>query len=149
MSLLSFSAVVHARPAGAMVGKVVALSGFELPTLDVGPGDSSLGFDRTFEEVETTLGRCERLFFEPDGSFVWRSPAAEPSWQLDGIVYDRDGRVLYVELKGTCPDERLDEFLTALDWPRTAVMFQLIREAVFLDEAMFRRFASANAASNA
>jgi len=32
--------------------------------------------------------------------------------------------------------------LTALGWPATAVMFQLTREAVFLDEAEFRRFAA-------
>jgi hypothetical protein len=149
MSLLSFSAVVHAQPVGAIPGVVVALRGFDLPTLAVGPGDSSIGFDRTFEEVETALSRCERLFFEPDGSFVWRSSAHESPWQLDGMVYDRGGRVLYLELKGTCPDERLDELLTALDWPRTSVMFQLVREAVFLDEPTFRRLASATAASSA
>ena len=44
-------------------------------------------------------------------------------------------------MKGTCPPQRFDELLAALGWPQTQLVFQLTRQAVFLDEAEFRRFA--------
>jgi hypothetical protein len=109
--------------------------------LDVSPNESGCGFEQTFEDVAERLGQFDRLYFEPDGSFVWVASAGEPGWQLDGMVYDRNGRVLYVDLKGTCPAARLDQLLAALGWPATAVMFQLVREAVFVDEATFRSWA--------
>jgi hypothetical protein len=100
------------------------------------------GFPCSFEEFAERVGRFERLYFEPDGSFVWVASKGEPSWQLDGMVYDRDGRVWYVDLKGTCPTERLDQLLGILGWPQTAVTFQLVREAEFVDEPTFRRRAA-------
>lgn len=144
--LLSFDAVVHASPEGVTPRDVVRLRGLELPTLDVAPGATGRGFSRSFEEVAESFERFERMFFEPDGSYVWRASVGEPPWQLDGVMYDRDGRVLYVEIKGACPAARLDEWLTALGWPQTSVMFQLVREAVFLDEPTFRRYAAATGA---
>src|SRR4051812_40193066 len=38
----------------------------------------------TFEQVAAALEVLPRMFFEPDGSFVWVSPDGEPHWQLDG-----------------------------------------------------------------
>jgi hypothetical protein len=81
------------------------------------------------------------MFCEPDGSFVWVSSQGEPAWQVDGNLYDRNERLLFVDLKGTCPPREFDRLLGALGWPSTALMFQLTREAVFLDEAEFRRHA--------
>ena len=40
------------------------------------------------------------MFAEPDGSFVWVIPTAEYRYQLDGMIYDRDGAIEYIELKG-------------------------------------------------
>ncbi len=37
---------------------------------------------------------------EPDGSFVWVNRHGS-LWQLDGMVYDREDAIEYVELKGT------------------------------------------------
>ncbi len=82
------------------------------------------------------------MFCEPDGSFVWTSPRDEPTWQVDGNLYDRDGRLLFVDLKGTCPPKEFDGLLQAFGWPATSLMFQLTREAVFLGEDEFRRLAS-------
>jgi hypothetical protein len=143
MGLYSFDAVVHARPAKPAPGKIVLLDGTEVPTLAVTANDANRGFARTFEEVEAAAARLERMYFEPDGSFVWRSSAGEPAWQLDGMVYDRDGRVLYVELRGACSPDGLDAFLATLGWPGAPVMFQRKREAVYLDEPTFRRLAAA------
>ena len=95
----------------------------------------------SFEEARARLDELERMYSEPDGSFVWTSPHAQRPWQIDGNLFDRDGRLLFVDLKGTCPGEQFDRFLRALGWPETKLMFQLTREAVFLDEAEFRRFA--------
>lgn len=141
--LFSFHAGVHARPAAAKSGETRTLRGLELATLAVRPEDALDGFAVSFEELEAVYGHESRMFFEPDGSFVWRSSADEPTWQLDGLVFDRDGRVRYVDLKGTCPPERLETLLAPLGWPRQAVMFQLAREAVFLADAQFRRYGAA------
>jgi hypothetical protein len=62
------------------------------------------GFAVSFEQASSALDTLDRLFLEPDGSFVWTgetvadSPEAAPPrrWQLDGEVYDRDGRLAYV-----------------------------------------------------
>jgi len=145
MQLLSFYATLHARPPEARPKETVVLPGGEVTSLDVRPDELGRGFERTFEDVAEILSQIDRLYFEPDGSFVWVAPVGEPRWQLDGVVYDRDGCVLYVDVKGTCPSIRLDQFLVPFGWPQTPVMFQLTREALFLDEAEFRRFAAAAA----
>jgi hypothetical protein len=56
-------------------------------------------------------------------------------------LFDRNGRLLFVDLKGSCPADQFDRLLSAFGWPETPVMFQLTREAVFLDEVEFRGFA--------
>ena len=95
----------------------------------------------SFEETRERLSRLARMYCEPDGSFVWVSSQGEPAWQVDGNLYDLAERLLFVDLKGTCPGEALDQLLTAFGWPAMRVMFQLTREAVFLDEAEFRQWA--------
>ncbi|HVX15856.1 MAG TPA: hypothetical protein VHC22_32030 [Pirellulales bacterium] len=97
-------------------------------------------FARTFEEVSARLAALPRMFVEPDGAFVWVA-ADGPTWQLDGVLYDGAGRLWYVELKGRSPQKEFEEFLSALGWPQTPVVFQLVREALLLDEPEFRRHA--------
>lgn len=91
------------------------------------------GFDVAFEEVAAALERIERLYFEPDGSFVW----ADGAWQIDGLVCDRDGRVQYVELKGTAPAADVRRLLAMLGWPATAVTIQLVREGILMSAEAF------------
>ncbi len=55
-----------------------------------------------FEEACAELSSISRLHLEMDGSFVW----VGPDWQLDGMIYDCDDRLRYVELKGSCPLEK-------------------------------------------
>lgn len=143
MTLLSFNAVIHARPAGAPMGDDANLRGCVLRRLAVRGDEVGRDFDVTFETVGERLAGKERLYFEPDGSFVWVATADERPWQLDGLLADRADRLLYVELKGTCPPAALDELLAVIDRPAEGFMFQLVREAVFLDEAEFRRYAAA------
>ena len=90
----------------------------------------------------TRLAGLERMYCEPDGSFVWVSSQADRLWQVDGNLYDRAERLLFVDVRGTCPAEEFDRLLQCLGWPETAVMFQLVREAVLLGEDEFRRWAA-------
>jgi hypothetical protein len=140
--IYSFYVTVHARPPQAAAGKEIELGGRKVRTLEIAPEVlSTTTLACSFETARGKLGELPRLFSEADGSFVWASPQGEPAWQLDGNLYDRNERLLFVDLKGTCPPAEFDRFLRALGWPETALVFQLTREAVFLDEAEFRRFA--------
>jgi hypothetical protein len=140
-----FQITIHARPAEAQEGAVVELNGKKYRVLDVPPAALGTPFEKSFEAASEALLVLERMFLEPDGSFVWVSTAKERPWQLDGVLYDRAERLLYVDLKGACTLDDFDRLLEALGWPETPVMFQLVREAVFLDEAEFRRFAGLSA----
>ncbi len=140
--MFSFFVTVHAQPAGAQSGPNVEIVGQILRTLRIEPEAlSTTTMDRSFEAAIERLGLLPRMFCEPDGSFVWVSSHGEPAWQVDGNLYDRNDRLLFVDLKGTCPAEQFERLLSALGWPETKVMFQLTREALFLDEAEFRRYA--------
>ena len=102
----------------------------------------STPFGISFEEAAERLGQLPRSCVEPDGSFFYASAQGQPPWQVDGNLFDRNGRLLFVDLKGNCPPEEFDRLLSALGWPGTAMAFQLVREAVLLDEAEFRRWAA-------
>lgn len=137
----AFQITIHARPAEAKAGEFVELGGEEFRTLAVPPAALGTPFTVSFEAASEALLCLERMFLEPDGSFVWVSAAEDRPWQLDGVLYDRDGRLLYVDLKGATTANDLGRLLAALGWPETPVMFQLAREAVFLDQAEFHRYA--------
>ena len=73
-------------------------------------------FAVTFEKVYSALEACPRMFIEPDGSFVWvgeepNATGSATAWQLDGHLYDRNERLLYVELQGTCPPATFEMML--------------------------------------
>lgn len=141
--MLTFFVTVHARPPEAQPGPTITLAGRDVSTLRVPPQSlSTTTFACGFEDAASALALLPRMYCEPDGSFVWASSHGEPAWQVDGNLYDRAERLLFVDLKGTCPAERFDELLRAFGWPAQAVVFQLTREAVFLDEAEFRRLAA-------
>jgi hypothetical protein len=139
--MLSFHIAIHARAPEVADGLEVSLGGESVRTLNAPQAALTAPMPVTFEQAGEALSKLERLYFEPDGSFVWVSGKGEPKWQVDGNLFDRDGRLLFVDLKGSCPDDRFDLLLSAIGWPGTPVMIQLLREAVFLDEAEFRRHA--------
>lgn len=148
MSRYTFFITVHALPANAIAGTGIEREGRSYATLCVSPAAlATTTFDISFEDAATRLTRLPRMYCEPDGSFVWVSPQGAAIWQIDGNLYDRDGRLLFVDLKGSCPPAEFDELLRAFGWPATPLVFQLTREAVFLAEAEFRRWAETAAAN--
>jgi hypothetical protein len=97
----------------------------------------------SFDAAIADLAALPRMFIEPDGSFVWRGTTlAGEAWQVDGNLIDRGDVLAYVELKGCCPVERLDDVLRALGWPESPLAFQLTQRGVTLEEAEFRRLAA-------
>ena len=135
-----FHVAIHAAPETAVVRQQCDLAGRPASTLTLRPEQLTRSIPVSFEAALAALERLPRMFIEPDGSFVWVAERDEPAWQLDGVLFDRAGELVYVELKGNCPAARFDEFLTTLGWPHVAFVFQLAREAVFMDEVEFRRW---------
>jgi hypothetical protein len=142
MGMLAFAMTIHARPAAASSGPTLRLAGRDVVTLALEPAAlaGSL-FDCDFETALARLAALERMYCEPDGSFVWTSSSGEPTWQVDGNLYDRAGRLSHVDLQGACHGENFDRLLAAFGWPGTALVFLLKHEAVVLEETVFRSFA--------
>lgn len=141
--MYAFHISIHARPADAVCEGEIELDGRKVGTLRIAPDKlGTTSFACTFEAALENLSQLPRMYCEPDGSFVWVPSQGEPAWQVDGNLYDAAGRLLFVDAKGTCPTAQFDRMLSALGWPATAVMFQLVRQAVFLDEVEFRQLLS-------
>lgn len=137
---MAFEAVIHAlRPVPP--GPVHADAWGTWPTLAAG-GAGIPPFAISFDDALESIARMEGVYAEPDGSVVGVDPAAR-AWQFDAQLSDLGGRLLAVEIKGSCPTTVFDRLLSACGWPAAPVMAQLPRAGVFLDEATFRRHAAA------
>lgn len=95
-------------------------------------------FPVSFEQATEQMQHLPRMFVEPDGSFVWTGE----DWQLDGNLFDRSGRLLFVELKGSCREGAWEALLRCCGWPGCGIMLELTEHGVYLDETEFRRFAA-------
>jgi hypothetical protein len=136
-----FHITIHVRPNAVLQGDRIELQGAIVQTLRMPEQFQGNPFPLSFEEASEALQKLPRMFLEADGSFVWVSAqGSSPAWQLDGVLYDRKERLLFADLKGTCPAESLNQLFACLGWPATPLMFQLVREAVFLEEVEFRKF---------
>ncbi len=136
-----FHASLHPRPTTLPAAAPLTVAGVDWPSLAADQAVLAAGFPLSFETVATRLEQLPRMFLEPDGSLVWVGSSAEATWQLDGVLYDRAGRLLYLELKGWCPAEPFDALLRTLDWPETAVLVQWMAQGRYLDERVFRQLA--------
>lgn len=140
--LRSFHVSLHARPVHVAPGPLWESRGACWPTVQVAADEVHQSFPVLGEAAAAELAALPRMFLEPDGSFVWVSPANEAPWQVDGQLYEARDRLLYVDLKGSCPAEALEAILHACGWPAAAVVVQDMRAGVFLEEADFRRYAA-------
>jgi hypothetical protein len=119
------------------------IDGQPLKVLQIKPSDLAAStFACTFEEAASRLADLDRMFVEPDGSFVWAAESQQSRWQMEGNLYDRGDRLQFVDLKGICPAAIFDQILTALDWPQQQVVVQLSRHGLVVEEQQFRRWAS-------
>jgi hypothetical protein len=138
-----FHVTIHAQGGKSFATAPQKLKDCEWQTLAISPAAvPEVRFGCSFESAIEQLSQLDRMYCEPDGSFVWVSAQGVPPWQVDGNLYDRDDRLIFVDLKGACPAVEFDRLLNCLGWPETPVVFQLVREAVWLDEPEFRRWAS-------
>ena len=137
-----FHALVRRRGEGVRPHDHLRLRQIDCTTLAVPDRALAVPWDLSFEAFVEAVVAWPRMFIEPDGSFVWHGHVAGRRWQLEGLLVDRDERLLYVELHGTCPPEAFDKLLEVLGWPATEAFFQLVKEAVYLDEESFRRWAA-------
>lgn len=145
--LYAFEAVLHRRPDDASAAGAHADVWGSWPIIAVSRDALSRPLAVGFDEALERLAGLPRMFVEPDGAFVWTSSAANRPWQVDGNLFERSGRVLLVDLKGSCPPAEFDRLLGAFGWPTEPVMLGLVRAAVFLDEPTFRRHAAARGAA--
>ena len=136
-----FHVVIHTQPDTASTGAPEPIDGQIYQPLRVTADMLQVSFPVSFERASADLAALPRMFIELDGSLVWVAGDGERDWQVDGVLYDRNGRLLYVELKGQCPKDEFERLLRALGWPGTSLMFQLVHEAVYLTEAEFRLWA--------
>jgi hypothetical protein len=91
--LYAFEITLQSQPAEATAGPPLADAWGTWPTLDVPNKEllaspMAIGFDAAFER----LAAIERLYAEPDGSFVWTCSrtgdgAARTWWQVDGNTF--------------------------------------------------------------
>ena len=114
MTRYQFWVDIHALPPTPLAHSRLELGGQWFETLLVPEGSASTPLPVSFEEACAGLNRLPQLLIEPDGSFVWSASQGEPAWQIDGVLYDRAGKLIYVELKGACPSAQFDELLTHL-----------------------------------
>ena len=124
---MNFHVAWHRRPECIETGPEILISGVRTPTLHIPTAGLTLPWSLSFEEVITSIERLDRMFAEPDGSFVWRQAAER---QIDGQLYDCDGRLLYVELSGNYLSDDVIALEIALNPQRDPLVVQLLREGV-------------------
>lgn len=98
-------------------------------------------FPGTWEQAAEALEAMPRMIFEPDGSWIWSGGAGPERWQIDGHLFDFDGRLQRVELHGFCPREAFDRLLRCFGWPEARLTFEMVRHGTRLTEAKFRTVA--------
>lgn len=146
--MYQFHCSILAVPPQLAPGPEVVLRGVRLPTW-VGDGGGpplfTATFPRSFEEARLGLDALPRMDTEPDGYFLLAGDAQGRRWQIDGHLFEWEGALHRMELRGQCPQGMLNGMLAVLGWPETEVVFQLVQEGATLQEADFRRWASAPA----
>lgn len=72
-------------------------------------------FHITLESFADHVSGWPGLYFEMDGSFVWAVRDGEVNLgQIDGMIYDRDEAIEYLDLKGEAPGFAWEKLLGVL-----------------------------------
>ena len=122
-------------------GEVVSIQGNRLRTLHIDPTEFAAPFSISFEVAMDRLAQLPGMYCEPDGSFNGTGTVAGTRWQLEGNLYDRDGRLMYVELKGDSPTRMWRELFLLLEAPAEENVIELVEAAVFITGVEFLKLA--------
>ncbi len=143
--MYAFECSLHALPDSDALGPGEPLTDScgQWPTLLIAQDQLNSPLPIGFDDVLNQLGSLPRLYAEPDGSFVWTSSQENMRWQVNGNLYERNDRVLFVELKGSCPASEFDQLLACFLPDEKACVVQLTRPAVFVTAEVFRAHAEA------
>jgi len=130
------------RPNKTQPGADIQIGAHTISTLRCETLDAP--FAVTFEEVEDACRLVKRMFLEPDGAFVWSGEENGSRWQVDGHLYDRNGRLLFIELQGVCPPDRFRQFIRLLQSDDQQILVELVMESAIVELADFARIAASN-----
>lgn len=144
--LYRFDVRVHHRPAGLVAGPDWEEHGRRWATLQVRPAHQAEPMAISFDEALVRLEQLPGCAMEPDGALLWTGERQR--WQIDGNLYDRGGRVVFLQAAGCCPPDVFDILLECLGWPDEPLMMEPVRASVFLGEAVFREHAEAHGRSS-
>jgi hypothetical protein len=100
-----------------------------LPTVQVASAALFTPWDISFEAAIAALEAIPQMFCEWDGAWVWHPARGR---QVEGVNFDRVGRLAYVELKGNCLGGDIDLLAAALNPSAHLLLVQLPREGVVL-----------------
>ena len=144
-TVYAFECSLHARPSNDSQEAETPLvdQWGQWPTLLVSQDQLSKPLPTEFDDAINKLNALPRLFAEPDGSFVWTSPHENLRWQVNGNLYEKNDNILFVELKGYCPQVEFDQLLACFLADENVCVIQLTRAAVFVSASVFRAHACA------
>lgn len=132
-----FHIVIRALPNRELPTQPIKLAGRDVDALIVPPELQATPLGVSFEQAAEMLETFPRMHVEPDGSFVWVSPSEVEVWQVDGNLYDRDGSLIAIDLKGACSQMQLARLLDVFRADGRELMIEVVRDAVFLRERDF------------
>lgn len=94
-------------------------------------------FEMSFEQAFERLDQLPRMFIELDGSFVWSGQQQGRDWQIDGMLYDREGRLQRIELAGQAPRLVWEQLLNAIGQPADSLALHCLQQQRLIDTAEF------------
>ncbi len=132
-----FHIVIRALPNRELPTQQITLAGRDVTALIVPAELQATPLGVSFEQATDALELFPRMHVEPDGSFVWVSSSEEECWQVDGNLYDRDGSLIAIDLKGTCSQTSLAQLFDVFRAAGGELMIELVRDAVFVRKRDF------------
>lgn len=75
-------------------------------------------FGCSFEQWMHKMLQRPGVYAEGDGSWSWtaqeKNERGAPVWRMEGMIYDRDGKVFYVDVQGQCTADAWRDMVEAL-----------------------------------
>jgi hypothetical protein len=130
---MSWHLTIHARPECEIARRPAVVRLREVSVLELPSHWLTSVLPVSFEHVVQRLEQLPRLFIEPDGSFIWIGPRGPEQWTIDGQLHDSAQGLMTVELKIRGTQPAIDDVLRCLDWPATRIVWQLVREGIYVD----------------